>query len=121
MVLDRAMLLGAQALLRVVAPPRALRVLRALGAGLPRLRSAAEMRTALTSVRGRGTCLSRSLAVAARAPEARVVIGVDPTGRECGFAHAWLEYQGFPLEPGDVAGRVIARMPAIVDEPKRQM
>jgi hypothetical protein len=114
-MLDAAMLLGARVLLRFVPPGRALRRLRTLGKLLPRLDSVEDARAAVSSLRPRGTCLSRSLAIAARAPRAAVVIGVDPSGEECVFAHAWLEIDGCPLEPADVAGRVIAKIPSMVD------
>lgn len=61
---------------------------------------------------GHGTCLSRSLAIAARMPDAEVVIGVAPGGASPLFAHAWVEMNGTPLDPTEVAGSVIARLPA---------
>jgi hypothetical protein len=39
----------------------------------------------------RGSCLSRSLAIAARLPGSTVVIGVDPRRSARLSAHAWVE------------------------------
>lgn len=50
------------------------------------------------------------MAIAARAPTADVVIGVEPRGSAPLFAHAWVEMNGAPIDPADVAGRVIARL-----------
>ena len=50
------------------------------------------------------------MAIAARAQDAEVVIGVDTRADEQLFAHAWLEIAGEPIDPSDVAGGVIARL-----------
>jgi Transglutaminase-like superfamily len=43
-------------------------------------------------------------------PSADVVIGVEPRKNAPLFAHAWVEMNGVPLDPADVAGTVIARL-----------
>src|SRR5262249_34007260 len=58
---------------------------------------------------GRGTCLSRSLAVSARCPGSQVVLGVVPPGAERRppaerrpiEAHAWVEIDGVALPESD--------------------
>jgi hypothetical protein len=56
----------------------------------------------------RGTCLSRAMAVAARIPDATVVIGLDKS--DSGFAHAWVEVNGNPLMPSEARDHVMARL-----------
>jgi hypothetical protein len=53
--------------------------------------------------------LSRSLALAARAPNAEVVLGVRPEANGGFMAHAWVELDGRPLRADDPAGGEIAR------------
>jgi hypothetical protein len=55
--------------------------------------------------------LSRSLAIAARAPDAQVAIGVSPGLGQSTFAHAWVELNGQAIDPIDPAGEVIVRIP----------
>jgi hypothetical protein len=108
--IDRAFLFAARSLLRVCSPDRALAILRQLGSAFPELRTERDATRVLRSHGMRGSCLSRSLAVAARAPATQVVIGVDPR-REKFVAHAWVEMNGRALVPGDPSGEVIARFP----------
>lgn len=107
---DRALLMIARGLLRASRPLRAHAIMLRLGAWLPPLGSADEARRVARSLAGRGSCLSRALAVAARVPTADVVIGVEPRGAAPLFAHAWVEMNGAPIDPADVAGVVIARL-----------
>jgi hypothetical protein len=58
----------------------------------------------------RGTCLSRAIAIAARAPDAELVIGVARPDGERFFAHAWLELEGESLDRSDVVVSEIARL-----------
>ena len=89
-MIDEALLLMARALLRVTAPSRVHRVLRTVGRFLPARTDSTEVRRAALALGGPGSCLSRSLAIAARAPGSEVVIGV--TRKESGLeAHAWVE------------------------------
>jgi hypothetical protein len=43
-------------------------------------------------------------------PAADVAIGVAPRKDAPLFAHAWVEMNGVPIDPADVAGAVIARL-----------
>jgi hypothetical protein len=110
MVVDLAMLVLARSLLRACSPIRAHALLLRVGSWLPPIRSPEEARAALQAISKHGTCLSRSLAVAARAPAADVAIGVTPNKKASIFAHAWIEVDGAPLNPGDVVGSVIATL-----------
>ena len=97
-------------LLRTGPPARAHAILLRLGARLAPISDPSEALRLSQFLAPRGTCLSRSLAVAARTPTADVVIGVDPRKNAPFFAHAWVEMDGVPLDPADVAGTVIARL-----------
>jgi hypothetical protein len=110
MLADQVLLLSARLLLRVCSPLDAHALMLRLGRLCPPLRSAEEARGALGSLAGRGTCLSRSLAVAARTEGAVVAIGVDPGGSRSRFAHAWVEVDGAPLEQPHPSQPVIARL-----------
>jgi hypothetical protein len=107
---DLVMLLLARGLLAAYPPARAHAILLRIGARLPPIETPAEARRASRFLARFGTCLSRSLAVAARTPTADVVIGVEPRKDAPLFAHAWLEMNGVPVDPADVAGTVIARL-----------
>jgi hypothetical protein len=100
----------AHSLLRVCSPLRAHALLVRIGALFPELRTPDEARLAFQGLSGRGTCLSRALAIAARAPTADVVIGVSPRGNAPLLAHAWIEMDGLPLDPSEVVGTAIARL-----------
>jgi hypothetical protein len=108
-LIDEALLLMARVLLRVTAPDRAHRVLRSVGRLLPARTDSEEVRRAALALRGPGSCLSRSLAIAARAPRSEVVIGVAPKGSGLD-AHAWIEIDRKPLSPTDPLGEEIARL-----------
>jgi len=88
------------------------KVLVRAGTWLPQIKSPDEARVVARSLVRHGTCLSRSLALAARAPSADVVIGVCPPGPGPAplQAHAWIEMNGAPIDPGDVSGEEIARL-----------
>jgi hypothetical protein len=100
----------ARFLLRVCSPKHAHAILVRVGALFPRHVDRSDVLSAGTRVRGRGTCLSRALAVAARSPDAELVIGVAPRVGERLFAHAWVEVAGEPIDPTDVAGGEIVRL-----------
>jgi hypothetical protein len=122
-VLVRAHLLNviAYAALRVGSPIRAKRSVnraaRMLGATD---RDAAEVRRLARALRPLGTCLSRSLALAAMLPEADVVIGWCPSAshpsapslqmEHAVHAHAWVEHRGSALCVGDDTGTELARL-----------
>ncbi|MBV9947653.1 MAG: lasso peptide biosynthesis B2 protein [Myxococcales bacterium] len=107
---DEAIHALARVLLRLCSPLRAHSLLVRAGALLPRRRGHVEILRAASRLRSRGTCLSRALALAARTPEADVVIGVMPQIARPIFAHAWLELHGEAIDPSDVAGSEIARL-----------
>ncbi len=81
-----------------------------IGAWLPAISSPDEARRVSRSLLRHGTCLSRSLALAARTPTADVVIGVAPRKDAPLHAHAWVEMEGGPIDPSDVSGAPIARL-----------
>jgi hypothetical protein len=90
--------LAARLATRLWAPERAKWVTDAVGFCMPRLRSSIEAGAYLAELSGRGTCLTRALAVAARWPGAEVVIGGRTGEKGAGFsAHAWVENEGVEL------------------------
>ncbi len=109
-IANLALLLVARGLLRVVSPLRAHATLVRVGSLLPPLNSREDVRLASRRLGRRGTCLSRSLAIAARAPAASVVIGVALPGNAPFLAHAWVEMDGGPVDPAQVMGEPIARL-----------
>ena len=111
MIADEALNLAARVLLRLCAPLTARDVLTRLGQYLPQRTTRDELVRAAASLSARGSCLSRSLALAATAPAADVVIGVRPSPENGVDAHAWLEMDGQPLREDDPRGEVIARLP----------
>jgi hypothetical protein len=108
---DFAIHVAAWSLLRARCSPLAAhRVLVRAGSWLPSVESPEEARALARSLVRHGTCLSRSLTLAARAPSADVVIGVSPRVGAPLHAHAWIEMNGVPIDPADVSGEVIARL-----------
>lgn len=91
---------------RLLPPLRAQRALRAITSVLPPL-SREESIGVLRRLRG-GSCLTRSMTVAARLSGASVVIGI-PRPRSRFGAHAWVEQDGRPLLTSDPKGGEIAR------------
>jgi hypothetical protein len=112
MIADELLNLTARLLLRAFPLPVAQRMLAGVGRLLPQRRTRQEVHRAASELGGRGTCLSRALAIAARAPAAEVVIGVQLEAGSRLLAHAWLEVDGVPLDPLDPSGGEIARLPA---------
>ncbi len=100
----------ARLLLRACSPARAYAILVRVGVLLPSRRSAGEVLSGLRRLRRCGTCLTRSLAIAARAPDVELVIGVAPRPGQQLFAHAWLELSGIPIDPEDARGSEIVRL-----------
>ncbi len=97
-------------LLRCCSPRRAYAIVTHVGKLLPPLVDRSDLVIAGARVRRRGTCLSRALTLAARAPHAELVIGVAPRAGQALFAHAWLELGGEPIDRAEVAGVEIARL-----------
>ncbi|MGD0677648.1 MAG: lasso peptide biosynthesis B2 protein [Polyangiaceae bacterium] len=108
--IDLALLTIAYTMLRFRPLPGVHALLARIGSHLPELGTVAEARRAARGLARYGTCLTRSLAVAARAPTADVVIAVDPRAGSPLFAHAWVEIDGKPIESTEVTGTVIARL-----------
>jgi hypothetical protein len=63
-----------------------------------RLHDVDEVRTAVRTLVPSGSCLSRALTIAAMAPEAQIVIGVDAWSSARLSAHAWLEIDGLAVD-----------------------
>ncbi len=108
-MIDGLLIGAARVLLRTRSPATAHRIMLQLGRVLPQRRDADDLRRSARQMEGRGTCLTRALALAARAPLAEIVIGVEPH-RESLRAHAWLEWNGVPLSTTDPVGLEIARL-----------
>jgi hypothetical protein len=90
---------------RLLTPVRAKRLLDRLGGGLRAYRTPDELRAGAHVLDGHGTCLTRALTLAARAPGAEVVIAVDPRRSASLHAHAWVEFAGTTFgEDGARAG-----------------
>ena len=109
-MIDELFLVLTRIVLRLCPPLQAYAILTRLGALLPPHDDLSDVLRVRNRVRGRGSCLSRALAVAARAPQVDLVIGVTPRPNMPLFAHAWLELAGMPIDPSDVAGSEIARI-----------
>lgn len=107
---DELLHVFARVVLRLCSPKRAFAIVRTVGGFLPPHIGRTNVLRAGARIRHRGTCLSRALTVAARAPGAELVIGVAPLAADSVFAHAWLELEGEPVDPTDVAGSEIARL-----------
>ena len=120
MIADELLNLAARVLLRAWSPSTVHAWLTRIGQVLPQRRTPADVRAAASRLRPKGTCLTRALAVAARAPRADVVIGVRPEGRGSIHAHAWIEVEGEPLYPSDPSGLEIARLRAREATPSRE-
>jgi hypothetical protein len=111
-IADECLNVAARIMLRACRPLTAYRLLMWVGRALPPYRTGVEMNLAARRLRPRGTCLTRSLAIAARSPGAEIVLGVAPgTGGTRLLAHAWLEFGGEPLDASDPMGKEIARIP----------
>ena len=109
---SRALLWAARFALRVQGPLAAKRTVDRVARRLPKYPSLEAAGASLESLAGRGSCLSRALAVAARLPGASVVIGVNPRLSASLYAHAWVEANGMVLDASDQRSHVeeIARL-----------
>jgi Transglutaminase-like superfamily len=103
-------------LLRVLPPRKAFRWTARVARLLPMVIAEEDALRIAKALDSRGTCLSRSLTLAARLRDAEVVIGVDGRsvrGQAVAFsAHAWVEVSGTPLRPTDVIEGEIVRIRA---------
>jgi hypothetical protein len=109
-LLDHSIHLAAWALLKTSSPARAHALILRIGGLFPRIAQREDVLRSLRTMGPYGSCLSRALAVAARTPNADVVIGVDHRKDRPLFAHAWVEMNGVAVDMTDVAGEVIARL-----------
>jgi hypothetical protein len=107
---DHALHLLTRVLLRLCSPPRAHAIVARIGGVLPVRDRVCDIERAATTLKGRGSCLSRALTLAARIPDADVVIGVQPRPGMRLLAHAWIERSGAAMDPSDVVGAEIARL-----------
>ncbi len=108
-----ALNLLAVAALKVLPPEHAKRTVDAVGRRVPGRLDAPRARRAARFLQPIGTCLSRSIAIAARLPNASIVIAVrkqDDKESAGIHAHAWVECDGRPLRESDVVGDEIARL-----------
>jgi hypothetical protein len=103
-------------LLRVLPPRKAFRWTARVARLLPTVVEQEHALRIANLLDSRGTCLSRSLTLAARLRDAEVVIGVDGSsmrGHSVAFsAHAWVEISGAPLRSTDVIPGEIVRIRA---------
>jgi hypothetical protein len=106
----------AWSLLRLLSPRRAFRWTARVARILPIVTTHDEALRIAEALDSRGTCLSRSLTLAARLRDAEVVIGVHDSsmrGHGAAFtAHAWVEISGAPMRADDVIGGEIVRIRA---------
>jgi hypothetical protein len=100
-----------RAALEVRSPLATKRMIDALGRWMRPI-DADEARRELSALErsGRGTCLSRSLSVAARLRGSRVVIGVARPEAKAFTAHAWVEIDGVPIRDEPVRTAELARL-----------
>jgi hypothetical protein len=98
-LVDQMLHVLARILLRLYTPQRACVILERFGRLFPPYREHSDVLRAALRIGRRGTCLSRSLAIAARAREAELVIGVGRTTGGPFLAHAWLELSGAVVDP----------------------
>ena len=106
---DNALNAAAYLSLLVASPVRANVWVRSIASFYPTINSVGEAEGLNGRLGRRGTCLSRSLAVAARCPGSHVVFGLVPPGegrptfaaRRAVEAHAWVEIAGVPLKERD--------------------
>jgi Transglutaminase-like superfamily len=90
----RALHFAARIAVRMRSPIAAKRTVDSIARWLGPPHTVDEVREASDLLQGRGKCLTRALAIAARAPDAEVVIGVDPRHSTRIVAHAWVELAG---------------------------
>lgn len=110
MLVDHSLHAVTRILLRVCSPALTHAIVTRIGRLLPPRDQPSEIARATTRLQGRGTCLTRALTLAARIPDAEVVIGVQPRRGQRLLAHAWLERRGAAIDPLDVTGSEIVRL-----------
>lgn len=110
----------AWSLLKLLPPRRAFRWTVRVARFLPTVTAEKDALRIAAALDSRGTCLSRSVTLAARLRDVEVVIGVDSGsggGHGAAFtAHAWVEISGAPLRASDVIAGEIVRIRAHDDD-----
>jgi hypothetical protein len=109
-IADRLLHVVALVAVRARPPLEAKRVVDAFGRLMPKLSPNDAVRLG-KAMEGRGSCLTRALAVSARLPGSEVVLGTDGTGDGEFTAHAWVEHGGRLIEGAPAARHVLARLP----------
>ena len=109
MIADRLLHVVARVAVRTRPPLDAKRIVDAIGRLLPPLSPGNAMRVA-QALEGRGTCLTRAIAVASRLPGAEVVLGTDGPRDGDFSAHAWVEYDGTLIGGAPVARHELVRL-----------
>ncbi len=96
--------------LRVQSPLEARRTVLRLGSKMTPFSGVAEAQRAASCLGRKGSCLSRSLAIAARLRDSSVVIGVDVRHSAVVSAHAWVELESEIVDgsPGVPRGERLA-------------
>ncbi len=115
---ERWLHLLTRAALQVMSPQDTFAFATRLGQSLPRLEPTPRT---LRTLGQRGSCLSRSITLAARITGARVAVGVKKSGYraiaatrfglrgpDAISAHAWIEVGGLPIDARDPSGKIIA-------------
>ncbi len=109
MMVDRLLHTVARVAVRLRPPLEAKRIVDAFGQLLPPLSPGKAMRVA-HDLEGRGTCLTRALAVASRLRGSEVVLGTDGPVAPRFSAHAWVEHHGAMIGGAPAARYEITRL-----------
>ena len=99
---------AARLALQIQSPLAAKRTVMRLAARLRPFTDVDEARAAARVLSRKGTCLSRSLAIAARLPGSNVVIGVDVRRSSRVLGHAWVQLGSEIVYPAQPNGETIA-------------
>jgi len=99
----------ARVAVRVGPPVRAKKIVDAVGRLLPPLSLGEAMRAAQELARS-GTCLTQALTIAARLPDAEVVLGSEGPGERGFTAHAWVDRNGTVIGAGGASRIELTRL-----------
>jgi hypothetical protein len=108
-IADTVLHIVARLAVRAYPPLTAKRIVDAFGGMLPSLTIDSAARVA-SRLDGRGTCLTRALAISSRVPGSEVVLGTDGSKDGAFYAHAWVEYRGEIVAGGPRARRELTRL-----------
>jgi hypothetical protein len=109
MIVDRLLHTVARIAVRARPPLEAKRIVDAVGRLLPPLSLGTSMRVA-QELGGRGSCLTRALAVSSRLPGSEVVLGTDGVRDRDFSAHAWVEHDGTLVSGAPAARHEMVRL-----------